>query len=408
MTFAWQAKRDRELRDELGGNASVKHAVKKLLEKTSGFGLQTRRRLLTRSVRMTRGVAPRVHDALDACREILGYRDPLEIYVQSSHDFQAFCAKSITAPLILGVSSRLLENFTDAELRFVMGHELGHAALDHFALPMPHTATFEDIGGKLVDRPTQLKLYLWCRAAEISADRAGLMCAQDVESSASALLKLASGVGRPGVIQTDLAAFASQLDAVIATPGACHKERFEEDVLDCFDTHPYGPLRVRALLAFSRSSLFKPENTMSAEDVERLAEADLALMEPSYLEDTSDESKLLRRTLYCVGMCVAAASGDISDEEMQALRALLGAKGVVSRETIDDLKREVDERLAETRAKASLVSRAQIVQHATIVAAADGVVSPEEQVLLDHVAAALDIDPRIIDQTLIAAAAPMD
>src|SRR6185369_14823257 len=50
--------------------------------------------------------------------------------------------------------------------------ELGHAVLDHFAIPMPNTATFEDVGGRLVDRPTQLKLYIWCRAAELSADRA--------------------------------------------------------------------------------------------------------------------------------------------------------------------------------------------------------------------------------------------
>jgi hypothetical protein len=155
MSHDWQARRDRDLRQELTGNASVKLAVRKLLEKTSGFGLQTRRRLLTRSVRMTRGVAPRVHEALDACRSTLDFREPVEIYVQAAHDFQGFCAKSITSPLILGVSSRLLESFSDPELRFVIGHELGHAALDHFAIPMPSTATFEDVGGKLVDRPTQ-------------------------------------------------------------------------------------------------------------------------------------------------------------------------------------------------------------------------------------------------------------
>ncbi len=387
----------------------MKLAVRKLLEKTSGFGLQTRRRLLTRSVRMTRGIAPRVHEALDACRATLGYRDPLEIYVQSSHEFQAFCARSITAPLILGVSSRLLESFSDAELRFVIGHELGHAALDHFAIPMPHTASFEDVGGKLVDRPTQLKLYLWCRAAEISADRAGLVCAEDVEASASALLKLASGLGSPGVIKTDLEAFSSQLDAIIATPAACHKERYEEDVLDCFETHPYSPLRVRALLAFSKSSVFSSQNGgLSTDDLEALVENDLSLMEPSYLEDASDESKHLRRTLYCAGMCVAAASGDVSDQEMQALRALLGAKGVIARESIDDLRKELRERLVETRQKASLTSRAQLVQHATIVAAADGVITPAEQDVLDTIAAALEIDGRIIDQTLAGSAAPMD
>ena len=194
MPHDWQARRDHQLRRELGDNPSVQHAVKKLFEKTSGFGLQTRRRLLSRSVRLTRGDAPRVHATLDACRSTLGVEQPIEVYVQASHDFQAFCAKSIASPLMLGLSSRLLEEFSDAELRFVLGHEVGHAALDHFAIPMPSTATVQDVGGNLVDRATQLKLYVWCRAAEISAARAGLTGAGEVAPAASALLKLASGV----------------------------------------------------------------------------------------------------------------------------------------------------------------------------------------------------------------------
>ena len=116
-----------------------------------------------------------------------------------------------------------------------------------------------------------------------------------------------------------------------AAPAACAEERHEEDTLDCFDTHPYSPVRVRALLAFSRSRDFKQaigsaEDGIEAAELENLVEADLAVMEPSYLEDPSEISALMRGVLYCAGVCVASANGHISDAESRALRALLGAR----------------------------------------------------------------------------------
>jgi tellurite resistance protein len=140
----------------------------------------------------------------------------------------------------------------------------------------------------------------------------------------------------------------------------------------------------------------------------RWVEADLSVMEPSYLEDPSGDSKRLRRALYCAGMCVAAASGDVSEHEYHALRTLLGAKEVIQRETIEEIRAELETLMGEIRTTATPLSRAQLVQHATVVAAADGVVSPAEQAVLDEIAAGLGVDPRVIDQTLAGAAAPMD
>lgn len=52
--------------------------------------------------------------------------------------------------------------------------------------------------------------------------------------------------------------------------------------------------------------------------------------------------------------------------------------------------------------------RVQIVQHATIIAAADGVVEPVELDELMRIATGLEVDPQVISQTLAGAAAPMD
>ncbi len=406
-----QARRDRALRDELGADRGVKKALEKFEHRASGYGFRHRRSLLAEAIRLTRRMAPAVSEALADCRAVLGVDTPVEVYLEPKPVYSAFMSRGRSGPMILGLSSRLLEEFTPDELRFVIGHELGHALFDHLGIPMPVTATIEDIGGTLVSRATQLRLFVWCRAAEVSADRAGLLCAGDAEVAATAFFKMSSGLSRP-VITTDLEAFASQVESLASAPNAAHEVRDDDDTLDCFSTHPYTPVRVRALLAFGKSRLFhdhlgKSGGELSIDDVEQIVERDLALMEPSYLEDKGDEADKMRRALYCGGVSVAASHQGVSDAEMAALRALLGAKQARPPEDLTAIRTELDTLLGEV-AGFSLARRAQLVQHLTVIAGVDGHVADEEYAEMARIAEALAIPAQIIDQTLAGAAAPMD
>ncbi|MBK6917608.1 MAG: M48 family metalloprotease [Deltaproteobacteria bacterium] len=407
-----QARRDRTLRAELMEERDIQYALKKIEELSSGYGFVSRRQLLTGALRLTRGMAPEVADSLAHCRELLGFSAPVEVYVRPEPVFNAGAIRNPGGgPHIIVISSRLLEVFTPEELRFVIGHEMGHMAFDHFGIPMPATAAVEDMAGQMVSRYNALRLYLWCRSAEITADRVGLVCAGDPVAAASGFFKLASGLSSPRV-QTDLEAYATQVESLASAPEARSKPRHDDDTLDCFSTHPYSPLRVRAVVAFSKSRTYRSltgqgDDGYSDDEVEAIVERDLSLMEPGYLEEKNEESTLMRRMLYCAGVSVAAANGTIEDSELKALRTLLGTDDTWGPVNAEAARAELEQKF-DAANQVPFARRAQLVQHLTIVAAADGSVDQWELGEMGRIAWRLGVDPSVIEQTLQASAHPMD
>jgi Zn-dependent protease with chaperone function/uncharacterized tellurite resistance protein B-like protein len=410
-----QTHRDRALREKLQAERGVQLALRKLKQRSSGYGFGARRRLLTDALRLSRSMAPEVADALAQCKEAIGFTRPVELYVRPEPVFNAFCLHNPAGPVIIGLSSHLLEVFTPAEMQFVIGHELGHAAYDHMGIPMPATAMMEDYAGPIVGHTLALELYLWCRAAELSADRIGLVCTRDPEAAASSFFKLASGMASPRV-KTDLETFAAQVESLASVPQAREEPRENDDTLDCFTTHPYSPVRVRALVAFSKSRAYQratghAETGLTDEDVAAIIDRDLKLMEPSYLEEKTAVSKMLRKLLYHAGVVVAAANSHIVEKEVLALRALLGADMVdeaIDAPDLGKLQSDLEKLAAEAVKDAPFAERARLLQHLTIIAAADGEVDDKELEAMTRIAALLQVDPVVIHQTMSGAAQPMD
>lgn len=402
---------DRELGAELAAESDVIYALKKVDERYGGYGFAHRRMLLTGGLRLTRSMAPSIADALAHCRETLSYERGVEVYVRADPNFQASALRCDGSPDIIALSSRLVEMFAPDELRFVIGHELGHLALDHFRIPMPAVASIEDMAGPMVSRKNALRLYLWARAAELSADRAGLLCAGVPEAATRGFFKLASGLSS-SLVNPDLEEYARQVESLASAPEARQKPRDDDDTLDCFSTHPYSPLRVRAVLAYSRSDHYRAlsghgPGDLPIADVETMVERDLALMDLGYLEEKGDEARALRRLLYCAAVSVAGADGQVHESEVKAVRRLVGHDEMRDGIDVPSARAELETKLDEALAY-PLARRAQLVQHLTIVAAADGVVSPDEHAEMARIALRLQVGVSVVEQTLAGAAHPLD
>lgn len=348
-----------------------------------------RRRLLATSVRLSRGMAPELHSIADTCIERLGIEIPLELYVYSSPQYNAACFAPERGQLFVMFSSSLIEAFEASELRFVMGHELGHHVYRHHDVPIGFLLQ----GQQYADARLALDLFAWSRYAEISADRAGALCADDRRAVGLALFKLASGLTGKS-IRFDPDEFVSQVDALKPD-----KDEPHGPTEDWFATHPFSPLRVKALQLFHESVFLTPDGA-PAEKLELGVESLMMLMEPNYIDGKTEAAEAMRRLLFAGAIAVAHANGDISEAEIQVFEKFFGAGSYTDSIDVAQLETELDDRIDSVNEKTSVPQRMQVLRDLCVMARADGKRSEPSRDALARIAKGLEVRRALVDQML--------
>lgn len=83
----------------------------------------------------------------------------------------------------------------EKELRFILGHELGHHQQGNLVC---HTVnglldtfnTSSEIFGPMISDTIEVPMKRWCRQSEFNADRAGYICCGDIDAVTNLFLKL--------------------------------------------------------------------------------------------------------------------------------------------------------------------------------------------------------------------------
>lgn len=134
--------------------------------------------------------------------EVMDMPEP-ELYLTNNPYPNAF-AGGVERPYIT-LRSSIVNNLTDEQLYHLIGHELGHIKADHvlyFSVGALLIPLLEMLGKRTLgwsDIATQalvIAFYEWSRQAEFSADRAGLLVAQKLETSIDANIALTAGSHR--------------------------------------------------------------------------------------------------------------------------------------------------------------------------------------------------------------------
>lgn len=328
-----------------------------------------RRHLLSTSVRLSPELSPKLHEMAEHCRKTLDLELPLELYAYSSPQYNAACFKPEDGRLYIMFSSALLEAFKEKELLYVMGHEIGHHIYSHHDIPIGYLLR----GKAKPSADVALKLFAWSRYAEFSADRAGAYCTDDLDSVARALFKLASGLSHlPSndpdcIIDFNLDEFIKQVDDMVdqdAEPGQ------GAPIQDWFSTHPFSPLRVKALIHFHRSQLMQDEG-FDKNELEFKVSHLMKLMEPSYFEAKTRDTKVMRNVFIAAAIILAKINGEISEKEREVLQQFLGKSFDLDKLDSDLLEDLLPNRIAEAIEATTKSQRMQVIRDLTIVSNAD-------------------------------------
>ncbi len=159
-----------------------------------------------------------LHDVVRDAAATLDLPEPPELYVVQDPRVQAYTLGA-DRPWI-GVTTGMLDLMDAEELRFVVGHEVGHVLSGHAVyrtmlfhlLRLTRGLAWMPLGYWGV-RAIIAALEEWSRKSELSCDRAGLLVVQDVDAALRAQMKSAGGSRLHEMDTTALLEQAAEYDA---------------------------------------------------------------------------------------------------------------------------------------------------------------------------------------------------
>jgi tellurite resistance protein len=217
------------------------------------------------------------------------------------------------------------------------------------------------------------------------------------------MFKLTSGLAGSRVT-IDLHEFLQQAGDLARAEAAPDVDQVRKD---WFTTHPFSPLRVRALQLASEAPPYGSKRTADAVDLE-VGDL-LAVMEPRYTTEKSDAAEAMRRLLFAAGIAIAAASGGkLGDDERAALEKLLGPGGVPTEIDVASVREILAERIARVRDIVPPLRRHQVMRDLCVIARADGRTSRAEEAVLVEVADGIGLPHTVVASWLADACKPLD
>jgi len=189
-----------------------------------------------------------IHDLLRDSAYILDMPEVPDMYIMNDPQPNAM-ALGVDKPFIV-LTSGLVDMLDPEELRFVVGHEVGHVFSGHAlyrTMLYGLTALAARIAwiplGYIGIRAIVTALEEWQRKSELSADRAGLLTGQDQAAGKRALMKLAGG---PRLAEMNSEAFLEQAREYDSANGDL-RDAFFKLLQTQGTTHPFAVVRFAEL-----------------------------------------------------------------------------------------------------------------------------------------------------------------
>ncbi len=188
------------------------------------------------------------------CVQTLGIKRPYVI-ISGSLDMNAYTVGNEEEPYVV-LGGMLVKAMTPEQLTFVIGHECGHIAMEHLTY---HIAAemiskfgikYFGLAAAALDAAlsgVNLALKAWSRRSEITADRAGLLCAGNLDIAKKSLVQIQAGF-------TDISSV--DIEDYIQKCNRFRKGGILRKVGEYQASHPLIVKRLEALELFAKSQVY--------------------------------------------------------------------------------------------------------------------------------------------------------
>lgn len=255
------------------------------------------------SLQVTERLTPKLFEIVRTASERLLLKRTPKVFVEPKFTLNASVILGPDQPTVF-LHSALVDLLQPDELLYVIGHEFGHALLRH--------------GRGMAETDEQETVALnMSRAAEVSADRIGLVAAGNIDSALRAQLRMKCGLSDKHL---------NYNRKQVIEDASSHLETIIKDAHSDNSTHPDDAFRVWALAKFAQTDscagLIGVDGSESFDVVEaEISERFMALAEGAGFCATVNA---VHESLSWLGILIVAEDSDITPTEQEILTGLVG------------------------------------------------------------------------------------
>jgi len=274
------------------------------------------------SLKVEQSLLPDIYELCQEVLQKLEFTEPVDFYISGNSDINAFTIASEEEgmPHIVNIQSALFKLMNREELKFVIGHEIGHLinkdsalrALIRFVYPKTDKEEDDKMPGYLDSRIT-----LYDQLAELGADRWGYMACESLDASIRAFYKLSSGLDLSNMnvsIETLIAENKKRLDFFLTQNGISDSD------------HPANALRIQAIYLFARAKTQKALREGMNEIIDVLWN----------LEELERYQALFYAS---AGLIVACQDGKVDNAERAKIIEEIGAFDIFPQQTLKKIEK---------------------------------------------------------------------
>jgi len=254
------------------------------------------------------------------CRDVIDVlecEERIDFFVVNDDNHNAFVIPDTTGEQshIICLTSKLIDAMNNEELKFTIGHEIGHLLTGSAKL----NELLSFVYGKRNKYNTLYhKIMFWKKLAELNADRFGFLSSGSFGSVVNSFFKMSSGLSLDKV-EFDYDSYLEHNNTLL--------DSFTNDGYLNRISHPINPLRIKAIELFSKSksaSAFLEKKELVNEDKE-LDDNISELLSNQYTMLNSELDSHRLHFIASAGLIMANIDGSVDAKEIDfILKSLSG------------------------------------------------------------------------------------